>query len=166
MPPSSRPADTPNGRRGRIRATRRASSLTVIVGGLGAVGQMLRRELADDLDRIVEIDPRSGRASADIKAPGALERDLLEHADTVVLAVHEQVALAALPRLAELLRADDVLLVQTLSVQTRFAAAVEREQPSCEVIGINPMFGPSLTMAGRTVAVVPLRAGQHEARFT
>jgi prephenate dehydrogenase len=140
-------------------------ALTVIVGGQGAVGQMLRRELGDQLGGVIDIDPRSGHDAADITAPGIIERDLLASADTVVLAVHEPVALAALPYLTQMM-ATDALLVETLSVKTQFANSITSERPSFEVIGINPMFGPSLRMAGRAVAVVPFFAGERAAWLT
>jgi prephenate dehydrogenase len=138
--------------------------LTAVVGGRGAVGKMLRRELGCVLGQIVDIDPRSGCDTADITAPGAVERDLLESADIVVLAVHESVALAALPSLTRFLAAD-ALLVETLSVKSRFADAVTISPPPFEVVGINPMFGPSLGMADRAVAVVPIIAGDRTTSF-
>lgn len=129
------------------------------------MGQMLRRELADRLSDVVSIDPREGSGTGDVTRPGSLERKRLEDAGTVVLAVPEPVAIEALARLAPLLRSDAVL-VETLSVKSRFAEALARLQPRFEVVGINPMFGPSLQMRGRAVAVVPYSAGERGRMFT
>jgi 4-amino-4-deoxyprephenate dehydrogenase len=139
--------------------------LTIIVGGQGAVGQMLRRELGDSLGRIIDIDPRSTCDAADITSPGIIERDLLINANTVVLAVHEPVALAAIPYIMQTL-SSDTLLIETLSVKSQFAAAIASERPSFEVLGINPMFGPALDMVDRAVAVVPFFAGARAAWFS
>jgi prephenate dehydrogenase len=126
---------------------------------------MLRRELGDRLDEVVSIDPREGAATADVTCPGALERKRLEQAGTVILAVPEPVAIEALASLTPLLR-PDALLIETLSVKSRFAAALGRLRPRFEVVGINPMFGPSLQMRGRTVAVIPYRPGERAQAFT
>jgi prephenate dehydrogenase len=139
--------------------------LTIVVGGQGAIGQMLRRELGDQLGRIIDIDPRSSRDAADITSPGIIERDLLTSADTVVLAVHEPIALAAIPYIMQTL-SPDALLVETLSVKTQFAKAIADRPPSFEVLGINPMFGPTLDMADRAVAVVPFLARERAAWFS
>jgi prephenate dehydrogenase len=147
-----------------IRDLRARTPLTVMVGGLGAVGQMLRRELKADLGRVIDIDLRCGCDARGGAVPGTVEHDLLASAGTVVLAVPETVALAVLPSLAPIL-ARNALLVETLSVKSRFAEAIARERPRFEVIGINPMFGPSLSMAGRAVAVVPLITGARADRF-
>lgn len=140
------------------------TSPTVIVGGMGAVGRMLRRELAGDLERIVDIDPRSGCDARDCAIPGSAERELLTTAHTVVLAVSESLALAILPALSSVL-ADEALLVETLSVKGRFAQALGDSAPPFEVVGINPMFAPSLHMAGRAIAVVPHSARTRARQF-
>jgi prephenate dehydrogenase len=78
-------------------------------------------------------------------------------ADVVVLAVPEQVALAALPGLAEALRPGSVL-AETLSVKstiTQAAASIS----GISVVGLNPMFAPSLGIEGRPVAVVVVQDG-------
>lgn len=139
--------------------------LTVVAGGLGAVGRMLRRELGDRLSDVVSIDPRQGVDTADITRPGPLEQEQLKRAATVVLAVPEPVAVEALAALAPLLR-PDALLIETLSVKSRFAASLSQLRPNFEVIGINPMFGPSLEMCGRTVAVIPYNPGERARTFT
>ncbi len=133
-------------------------TLTVIVGGLGAVGRMLRRELEQDLGRVVSIDLRDACDAEDVTALGPVGRELLARADLVVLAIPESAALAAMPVLAAQMAAG-ALLVDTLSVKTRFAGAIAQTAPRFEVASINPMFGPELGMAGRAVTLVELLAG-------
>lgn len=129
------------------------------------MGRMLRRELASRLGSVVSIDLRQGVETADVTCPGALEQEHLASAGTVILAVPEPVAIEALGALTPLLR-PDALLVETLSVKSRFADSLGRLRPRFEVIGINPMFGPSLEMHGRAVAVIPYSAGERARRFT
>jgi prephenate dehydrogenase len=126
---------------------------------------MLRRELGDGMEQAVDIDPRQGSDTADITCPGPLQQEQLQQAATVILAVPEPVAVQALATLTPLLR-PDALLVETLSVKSRFADSLARLRPSFEVIGINPMFGPSLEMNRRAVAVTPYIAGERAASFT
>lgn len=126
---------------------------------------MLRRELAGQLSGVVSLDPRLGIETADVTCPGPLWRERLEAADTVILAVPEPVATEALAVLAPMLR-PDALLVETLSVKSRFGEALARLRPRFEVLGINPMFGPSLQMRGRAVAVIPYGAGERAGKFT
>lgn len=139
-------------------------SPTVIVGGQGAVGRMLHRELKPTLGHILDIDLRSGRDARSCATAGTVEHKLLINAATVVLAVPESVAIGILPLLANTL-SDDVLLVETLSVKARFAQLLTAAQARFEAIGINPMFAPSLGMAGRAVAVIPYHTRARAIRF-
>lgn len=94
----------------------------------------------------------------DITAVGDRLAAELGHADLVVLAVPEQVALAAVPGVTAALR-PDALLVDTLSVKQRFADAVRHHAPHVQAVGLNPMFAPSLGFAGRPVAAVVVGDG-------
>ncbi|MFD4366086.1 prephenate dehydrogenase/arogenate dehydrogenase family protein [Rhodococcus sp. NPDC058521] len=136
---------------------------TVVVGGAGAVGTMLAdlyRCTGANVVVVDRTDPETvGRyVHGDITAPGPALRELLRSAATVLLAVPETVAVAALPRIADLLDADAVL-VDTLSVKSRFADAVGASELSCAALGVNPMFAPSLDPKGRPIAAVTYRPG-------
>ncbi len=108
---------------------------------------------------IVDIAPGPGVMAADVTAPGPELRGALGTADAVVLAVPERVALACLGPVSGALR-PGALLVDTLSVKGPFASAVAELGADIEAVGLNPMFAPSLGMAGRPVAEVVLRDGQ------
>lgn len=135
----------------------------MVVGGAGAVGAMLVELLRGDGSAVTTVDlrsvPASGQASpavtGDITAPDSGLRNLLSRATTVILAVPESVALGAD---TSALR-EDALLVETLSVKSRFAAHVAEAPGGFAVLGVNPMFAPSLGMAGRPVAAVSHRPG-------
>lgn len=138
----------------------------VVLGGAGAVGTMIAQLVAGADARVCVVDPREPMArvgpegqhlAGDAARPEAAVRGALAEADVVVLALPETVALAALPRVAPLLR-PDALLVETLSVKTGIAKLVEAGI-SGQALGLNPMFAPSLGVAGRPVAVVPYRPG-------
>jgi 4-amino-4-deoxyprephenate dehydrogenase len=105
----------------------------------------VRFERAD----ITDIDPRLA--------------DELGQADVVVLAVPEPVALAAVEDVAAAMRPGG-LLVDTLSVKTAIANA-EAAISGIEVVGVNPMFAPSLDPLGRPVAAVVVRGGPRSAAF-
>jgi prephenate dehydrogenase len=133
---------------------------TVVIGGAGAVGALLRRELAGTLGDVTVVDPAADESGlrADASVPAPELRELVGGASSVILSVPEDAALATLAALAPDLR-DDALLVAALSVQSPFAEAVDRQALSCEVLGINPMFRPDLGLRGNHVACVTLRGG-------
>ncbi|MGN5240306.1 MULTISPECIES: prephenate dehydrogenase/arogenate dehydrogenase family protein [unclassified Rhodococcus (in: high G+C Gram-positive bacteria)] len=142
----------------------------VVAGGCGAVGAMLVAALRRAGHTVHVLDAQATEPAAahtdsdrqalcaDITAPTPAAASALRAAATVVLAVPEPVALAALPALAAVLR-PDALLVDTLSVKTVMADAVHNGLPDRAALGINPMFAPSLGMAGRPVAAVVYRPG-------
>jgi prephenate dehydrogenase len=82
----------------------------------------------------------------------------LRDADAVLLAVPEPVALSSVGAIGKLLR-PGALLVDTLTVKSRIAQASRELSPDVEMVSVNPMFAPSLGMAGRPVAAVLLRTG-------
>lgn len=136
----------------------------VVVGGAGAVGNMVCKLFRNAGMNITIVDRAAQGASADtsacgdITAPDAALNGLLREAGVVVLAVPEQVALDALPCLAGSLAAESVL-VDTLSVKSRFADALQASPITCAAVGVNPMFAPTLEPNGRPVAAVTYRPG-------
>ncbi len=132
----------------------------VVAGGAGAVGTMLADRWRGDGNTVHVLDARHGD---DVRYPDSGAGSRLREADVVVLAVPEDVALEAVKSVIPLLN-PAALLVETLSVKTRFSSAVaeldgddvDRGGP---IVGINPMFAPSLGLSGRAVAVVVHRDG-------
>ncbi|HWF81373.1 MAG TPA: prephenate dehydrogenase/arogenate dehydrogenase family protein [Streptosporangiaceae bacterium] len=139
----------------------------VVVGGRGAVGGMFVSLLASAGARVCAVDPREPAGPspastvrferADITDIGSRLADELGRADVVVLAVPESVALAAVEDVAAAMR-PGALLVDTLSVKTAIAG-VEAALSGIEVVSLNPMFAPSLDLAGRPVAAVVVHGG-------
>ncbi|MEV0963742.1 prephenate dehydrogenase [Streptomyces sp. NPDC049910] len=138
----------------------------VVVGGAGAVGRLFAERLLAGGARVAvadTVEPGGEPAGThyvrgDVTAPGArLEADL-GHADLVVLAVPDAVALAAVPGLARVLR-PDALLVDTLSVKQPVTAALRAHAPAVQAVGLNPMFAPALGFEGRPVAAVVVNGG-------
>ncbi|OZD07643.1 MULTISPECIES: prephenate dehydrogenase dimerization domain-containing protein [Nocardiaceae] len=141
----------------------------VVVGGRGAVGTLLAGLLVSDGLSVVTVDvdatgdPQHGcdHVQGNIVDPDDTLRELLASTTVVVLAVPESVALAAqVPNSGR-----DILLVETLSVKSRFASSVEARWTQASVLGINPMFAPSLGMDGRPVAAVVHRDGPRVGEF-
>lgn len=127
----------------------------VVAGGAGAVGTMFADRWRGDGDTVHVLDAIAGD---DIRSPGPEATARLREADVLVLAVPEGVALAAVRTVRSVLR-PTALLVETLSVKTRFAAVVADLEPAGPTVGVNPMFAPSLDLPGRVVAVVVHRHG-------
>jgi 4-amino-4-deoxyprephenate dehydrogenase len=164
----------------------------VVAGGSGGVGQLFVRHLVGHCTEIVVLDPAippgqepgctaepeyPGRAAGggpetaavacyhgDISAPDPMAMELLGSAEVVLLAVPEKAALASANLLAGLLGPDS-LLADTLSVKGPWFDALAAAEPRCEVLALNPMFGPSVGFAGRPVAAVWLRDGPHGQRM-
>ncbi|MGW0176297.1 prephenate dehydrogenase/arogenate dehydrogenase family protein [Rhodococcus sp. NPDC003322] len=127
----------------------------VVAGGAGAVGAMLVDRWRGSGAAVTVADVASG---IDIRCPEGELTELIDSADVVVLAVPEGVALTAVATVGPMLRPDAVL-VETLSVKSRFAEAVAGAQVAAAVVGVNPMFAPALGLPGRAVAAVIHRDG-------
>lgn len=141
----------------------------MIVGGAGAVGGLfVERLLGMGADvTVVDTAEPDGRSAAtsgvrhirgDITAVDFRTTAELGHADLVVLAVPEPVALAAVRGIAGELR-PDALLVDTLSVKRSITLAIRTRASGVQAVGLNPMFAPALGFEGRPVAAVVVNEG-------
>ncbi len=141
-----------------------------VLGGNGAVGSMFTRLLRESgadvciIDTVAPAGPAARFVHADITAPCAPVIKEVAASDLVLLAVPEAVALSALPLIARAV-SKDALLADTLSVKSRIAAAVREYAPRAQAVSVNPMFAPSLGLAGRAVATVVLRGGPRVEEF-
>ncbi|ARP73030.1 hypothetical protein LK07_28230 [Streptomyces pluripotens] len=149
----------------------------VVVGGAGAVGQLFAERLLASGAAVTIVDPVAPGKTPDGAVVGTgtgehatwMRGDItamdfrlaaeIGHADLIVLAVPEPVAIAAVHEICEELR-PDALLVDTLSVKQSMAAALRARAPGVQAVGLNPMFAPSLGFEGRPVAAVVVTEGQ------
>jgi prephenate dehydrogenase len=145
----------------------------MVVGGSGAVGALLVERLVamGVIGEMYVVDRRSPGDlpqvtwnQDDICNPHEQTRLLIESVDLVILATPEEAAIAGLRALLPRMKQGS-LLVDTLSVKSRFAQALEGVTTQAELLGINPMFAPSLGFAGRSVVAVPYAAGEQAAAF-
>jgi len=144
----------------------------VVVGGAGAVGSMLVRLLADAgvrvvvVDRVVpdEVPPTVVALVGDVQHPDARTATALAAADLVVLALPEPVALAVAQEMVSRM-SFGMLLVHTLTVQSRIADLLADDERGVEVLGLNPLFAPSLGLPGRGVAAVEVHPGPRSAEL-
>jgi prephenate dehydrogenase len=143
-----------------------APARSVVVGG-GGVGSMFAALLAGAGGQVCVVDcapPRSALPGsavferADITAPTRRVVDELRRADFVVLALPECAALAAVDAVAGAMRRG-ALLADTSSVKTAICGVMRTRARHLEAVGLNPMFAPSLDMAGRPIAAVVVRGG-------
>lgn len=147
---------------GRCETLRRC----VVVGGAGAVGDMFARLLEYAGAEVCVLDimppdvvsPTRRFERADITKLNQRVLAELGEADLVLLAVPEGVARTAIVSVADALK-PGALLAETLSVKSRVAALVRTDSLRAEVVGLNPMFAPSLGMAGNSVAAVVTHGG-------
>lgn len=143
-----------------------AIARAMVVGGSGAVGALLVERLAAaGVPALHVVDRRSpGQLphvtwmQDDICNPNDQTLRLISSCDLVILATPEEVAIAGLQVLLPRMKPGS-LLVDTLSVKSRFEQALEGVGTQAELLGINPMFAPSLGFAGRSVVAVPYSAG-------
>ncbi len=133
---------------------------TAVVFGGGAVGTWISAilEASGYLVTIVDRRPRTlslvGEVVAgDLAAPSGVVLRLLAVADIVVMAVPETPTLAGIGAVADT-TSSATLLVETLSVKSRFAAAFGALGARQPVVGINPLFRPSPSQRGGVVVLV------------
>jgi prephenate dehydrogenase len=145
----------------------------VVVGGGGQVGRLFAGLLASSAVKVTVVDidhrekdddTRFTNVLGDVVAPDTHLVKILTKAECVLLAVPEQVALAAVPKLLTLMPRGS-LLADTLSVKSRIAALLHANAAGIEAVSLNPMFAPSLTMTGRPVAVVTVVDGLRAQAF-
>lgn len=136
---------------------------TIIVGAAGSIGRMLCEQLsATGLDVLgIDLAPVQAQApyryeawQGDICTPSMELCQRLASAQSLILAVSEQVLFEALPALMPHLPLD-CLLVETLSIKGNFATLVRDVALPQSVAGLNPMFSGDLSPQGRPVVVVP-----------
>ncbi|MGN6215475.1 MAG: prephenate dehydrogenase dimerization domain-containing protein [Solirubrobacterales bacterium] len=146
---------------------------TVIVGGAGEVGRMVRRVIGPAVGwvEIVDLearpwgrDPRCTCSRSDVMRWVEREGTLLRRADCVVLAVPEEVALRAVEPLAQRMP-EDALLVDTLSVKGPIVSRLRRLPLRLEKLSLNPMFAPSLDLRDQAVLAVEVSAGPRARLF-
>ena len=143
-----------------------------VVGGAGAVGRMFVELLLDAGADVCVVDASPPRQDAwrctfecgDITEIGPRLEAELRRCDLVLLAVPEDVAIAAAGPVARALE-PGALLADTLSVKTAIVAALEVQAPHLEALSLNPMFAPSLGIDGRAVAAVVVRDGPRGAEL-
>lgn len=142
-----------------------AFNIAVVVGA-GAVGRMLGDMLERRGVTVAWFDrvPAEGVAAGDACAPDGALRAACATADAIVLALPENALETALPAIAAVSRAD-TLLVETASVKTVLEPVKRDALHDREVLGLNPMFAPSVGANGQAIAVVPQRAGAASAAF-
>lgn len=136
----------------------------VVIGGAGAVGSMFVTLLTNSGAQVCVIDMRTPVATTvqfvhgDITSPTPDVHLAIKTADLILLAVPERVALAAVLPVATQMR-PGALLAHTLSVQSPIATLIRSARLHVEVVGLNPMFAPTLSILGRPVAAIVLNDG-------
>ena len=139
----------------------------VIAGGAGSVGRMFATLFADAGAEVVVVDVAPPATSngdgrvrvvqGDITEPSPQVLEELRDADMVMLAVPEAIARRAIAQAADAIP-EQALLADTVTAKSRLAPAV-RAVSRGDAVSLNPMFAPSLGIAGRPVAAVVIHDG-------
>jgi prephenate dehydrogenase len=134
-------------------------SRIAVLGAAGLVGRWAVRHLPRDTDKVVTID-LAGDVDylADVCALEAGPRAVVAGVDVVVLALPEVTALRCLDWLSATIREETVVL-STCSVQGPVFARSDKLGMTQLVLGVNPMFSPTLPSAGRPVALITRKSG-------
>lgn len=135
----------------------------VVLGGAGGVGGLFCRALLRDGHVVTAVDRRACAPPlmsmrADAAAPNRVLADALAGADCVLFCLPEDVALASVGPVSAAMR-PGALIVDTLSVKSRFAAVASSVAAAMETLGVNPLFAPEIGFDGQNVAVVRSGAG-------
>lgn len=141
---------------------------SMIIGGQGAVGQLFAELLLSE-GEVTLVDLHRGTARktgtssmvADVCRPTSELIAELAKADIVVIALPEQAGAAAVEAVAPHMPRG-ALLAETLSVKSAIAQALASaaERYDLEVLGVNPMFAPSLGFRGQPVIFTKVRGGK------
>jgi prephenate dehydrogenase len=129
-------------------------STIVVLGGAGVVGRWAGAHLAAPADTTMTVD-LVGEVDllADVTEPTGPLAKILGDADAVVLALPEDVAAACLDWLPDT-AAPEAIVLPTCSVQAPVFGRAARVRMSQQLVGVNPMFSPTLPSAGRPVALI------------
>lgn len=145
------------------RAADTAVGQVAILGVNGAFGARMARVLADAKGGVLGIDlavqpaaqpgaglPLRRYLSGDVTAPDAAVREAVGEADCVVACLPEPVTEACVADLLAMMQPAS-MLVAILSVHGPFFDRVHALDAGARVLGLNPLFAPSLDFAGQAV---------------
>ena len=132
----------------------------IVVGASGSVGRLLAVKLRHNVHHLVRIDLVAGadQVVGDVLQMSPAVCDIFSQADLVVLALPHAVLERAIPIVSALL-APTSIIVETASVKASLGRAVEALAQGPAIMGINPMFGPSIGFDGEAVLLVQHREG-------
>ncbi|MCZ0963998.1 prephenate dehydrogenase/arogenate dehydrogenase family protein [Paracoccus benzoatiresistens] len=138
----------------------------IVVGAAGGMGRMFLDQLVSAGCETTgwDVRPDGSVKAADILDLSEEMRLLLRAADLVLLAVPDGVACQAGAGIAGAM-APDAMLVDCTSVKAPYVRAVQHAG-SCGLVSVNPLFGPGLSWAGRSIVVTELRAPRFPERLT
>ncbi|AZF42235.1 4-amino, 4-deoxyprephenate dehydrogenase [Pseudomonas sp. R1-43-08] len=134
-----------------------SDNTVVVLGGAGLIGSLICRILKQYgyYVRVVDCRPTQFECEyheMDVTQPFSNTGTVFRDAIAVVFALPENAAVNSIPWVTKHL-SSEVLFIPTCSVQGPFHKALKAAAPLQQLVGINPMFSPRLSVQGRTVAV-------------
>jgi 4-amino-4-deoxyprephenate dehydrogenase len=142
----------------------------LMLGSAGDIGRLLIRQFRNEGIEVTGCDVKLQERApgftpqlCDVTEPSPVLRSALQVSECTIVCLPETVALRLIPVLSSC--REESLLIDTLSVKSRFSDGIRSVPSTIELLGINPMFAPDLGFAGRNVAVVQNRPGERTRWF-
>lgn len=142
----------------------------LVIGGSGGMGSLFCSRLGPFLKNAYSLDIHPTHSEG-VKHLRGDASDLSEEAievlgkvDMVLIALHEEEALKALPGILKHM-APGALLVDTLSIKSPYMDYINKNKNHVEILSLNPLFGPSLDFAGQKIAVLKVKEGKRSEEF-
>lgn len=133
----------------------------LIIGGMGSAASVVMnwlRRLGISCTVTDLVPPAAGGFAADVTRPSDRLISAVRGSEIVVLATPHDVSMNCLSKIGPLL-AEDAVLVDLLSVKSRYARALAKLRLQCSAVGLNPMYGPGLSPTRPRGLAVQLQLG-------
>jgi 4-amino-4-deoxyprephenate dehydrogenase len=150
---------------------------TLVIGGLGQVGHLLAQSMRCSGIPVAIADSRPFASTpatredegfryiqADVRSPSPELVSELRLSDCVCVCLPEQVTMDALASVLQHMSKGS-LWVDTLSVKSEIARALNRHNGQAELLSLNPMFAPDLGWTNNAVAAVQISPGPKTRAF-
>lgn len=153
--------ETVGGRAG-LESDRGGPARALVIGGMGHAASVVTDWLGRLGASCTVADlapPATGGFAADATRPSKRLSAAVRESDIVVLATPHDVSVGCLPKIGPLL-AENAVLVDLLSVKSRYARELTSLNLPCSAVGLNPMYGSGLSPARPRGLAVELRPGR------
>lgn len=143
----------------------------LVIGGAGSVGSLFCQLLTNAGVSTMVLDLHIPDHNKSISGVEYIESDatkidakIISDKTFILLTVPEAQALKAIRLIVPALNKHQCL-IDTTSTKTRIAKLILEQDPICEYVSINPMFGPSLGFKNQNVSWINIKPGPNSDYF-